>query len=161
MWILKVWSQLFGKTPRHSPGPAPLSFFFVGIWHTVLRFPLFFRLPLLCFASPTPTPCFSSLFFPSIPYFALIQPLIPGQFKRPHPGSPAEQGCSVHNHQPVAGCHLKVITDTSQAQPSYRNPQRLDEPIAAQELQVSPRQAMHRNYKILKPFVFTAGTITV
>lgn len=41
MWILKVWSQLSGKTPGNFPGSAPLSFFFVGIWHTVLRFPLF------------------------------------------------------------------------------------------------------------------------
>lgn len=70
MWILKVWSQLSGKTPGNFPGSAPLSFFFVGIWHTVLRFPLFSRLPLLCFASPPP---YSALFFPSasIPYFAL------------------------------------------------------------------------------------------
>lgn len=161
-WILKVWFQLSGKMPGNSPGLAPLFFFFVGIWHTVLRVPLFSRLPLLCFTSP-PHPHFSALFFPSVstPFFALILRLIPGQFKRRHPGSPTEQGCSVHIHYPVAGCHPKVLADTSQAQPSDRNRQRLNEPIAAQELQVSPRQATHRNYKILKPFVFTAGTVPV
>lgn len=65
MWILKVWSQLSGKTPGNSPGSAPLSFFFVGIWHTVLRFPLFSRLPLLCFA----------FLPPAILHFSFLLPL--------------------------------------------------------------------------------------
>lgn len=105
----------------------------------------------------------SFLSFCLSPLLRFGQPLNPGQFKRPHPhpGSPMEQGCSVHIRYPVAGCHLKALADTSQARPSDRKPQRLDEPIAAQELQVSPRLATHRNYKLLKPFVFTARTISV
>lgn len=124
-WVLKVWSQLSGKMPANARARyhSPLSLHGSGTKELPLSsscgslFPLlWFRLPLLCFASP-PHPHPASLLFSylfSILYFALTQPLIPDWFKRPHPGSPAEQGCSVHILYPVAGCHLKVIADTSQ-----------------------------------------------
>lgn len=89
--------------PSHRPVvPSFLSCGFAFL-SSVLRLP----------HTPHPASLLFSYLF-SVLYFALTQPLIPDWFKRPHPGSPAEQGCSVHVLYPVAGCHLKVIADTSQ-----------------------------------------------
>lgn len=96
MWILKVWSQLSGKTHGNFPGLSTTLFFLCGhLAHRPEAPPLFSpSSPLFCF--PTPLFC-SFLSFYLYPLLCFGQPLIPGQFKRPHPGSPMEQGCSVHS----------------------------------------------------------------